>query len=705
MKKNGTLKVKKRDGSVAIFNPEKINIAIQKSMRSVGQLSKETAEQITEDIVDEIYKEYFDKHQLPDVENIQDLVEKHLILNKLVDVAKSYILYRDLHSRMRNIDNLLDVVGQINSYLNKKDWKIHFDSEIDYHLQGLYKNISNAVSEKYWMNEVYDEEMKNLHYNKDIHIHKSSAISAYCVGWDLEDLLLSGYKGVKENVTAGPAQHLHSALGQLMNFMYTLTNEAPDGAVAISSLDTYMAPFIRHDNLDFAETKRRITSFIYNMNMPTKSGGQVVFSNITLDLKCPTHMKDQPVIIGGKPQKEKYGDFQKEMDMFNKALSEVYVKGDTKGRAFTFPIPTYNITKDFDWNNENYNGLWEMTAKYGIPYFANFVNSDMNPEDARSMCCRLRIDNRQLQKRGGGLFGANPLTGSIGYVTINLPRIAYMHKGDKTAFLKRLEYLMNESHKILETRRNLIEDLTEKGLYPYSKFYLRSVKAKSGKYWSNHFNTIGIIGMNEACLNFFGKDISDTEGKKFALEVLDYMNDKILEYQKESGTLYNIEATPGEGSCYSLAKKDRQLYPDIIVANQKECQNGAEPYYTNSTHLPVGYTDDIFEALDHQDELQCKYTGGTVLHGFLGERISANEARALVKKITSKYKLPYFTLTPTFSICDSHGYLSGKEEKCPKCGSECTVFSRVVGKIAPIKRWNKGKKSEFKQRKVYCPTP
>ncbi len=692
--------IQKRDGKVVPFDKSKIVLAIEKAMKAVGQHDLKKAEKVTGALLKDLEK----LDEIPTVEGVQDLVEKHLMLAKCVDTAKAYILYRDLRSRGRNINNLLDVGAKINSYVGKEDWKINIDSSIDYHLQGMYKNIVNEICEKYWMNEVYTSEMRRLHDNKDFHIHKSSSISAYCVGWDLQDLLLTGFKGVAGNVECNPPKHLNPALGQLVNFLYTLTNESPDGAVAVSSLDTYMAPFIRADKLNFKKVKQALQSFVYNMNMPTKSGGQVVFSNITLDLKVPKDMKDTPVIIGGEYQKEKYGDFQKEMDMFNKALAEVYIEGDAKGRAFTFPIPTYNISKDFEWGNDAYDGIWEMTAKYGIPYFANFVNSDMNPEDARSMCCRLRIDNRQLYKRGGGFFGANPLTGSIGYTTINLPRIGYLYKGDKKKFFKRLEYMMKVSKNALTLRRNLVEDFTEKGLYPYSKFYLRQVKERTGKYWTNHFSTIGIIGMNEACLNFFGKDIASKEGQKFAKEVLDFMNKKLLEYQEQSDELYNLEASPAEGASYSMARRDKEMYPDIIVANESELENcGVMPYYTNSTQLPVNYTDDLFEALDLQDELQSKYTGGTVFHAFLGERLSgADEVKNLIRKITANYKLPYVTLTPTFSVCQTHGYIAGEFFNCPKCNEETFVYSRVVGKIAPVQRWNPGKQSEFKDRKEFC---
>lgn len=692
----------KRDGRIVPFDQGKIINAILAAMRAVKEGKLADAAKVTEFVVKDLNKDYQKTGEVPSIEQIQDVVERNLILAKFPGTAKAYILHRDLHSRRRNIDNLLDVGGKITNYINRTDSKIHFDSEIDYHLQGLYKNISNEVSERYWMNEVYTDEMRDLHYGRDIKIHKSSTLSAYCVGWDLEDLLRVGYRGVAGNIASKPAKHFSSALGQLMNFLYTLTNESPDGAVAVSSLDTYLAPFIRYDRLTYKQVRQAVQSFVFNLNMPTKSGGQVVFSNITLDLQCPKYMANQPVIRGGELQKETYGEFQKEMDIFNRALVETYIEGDANGRAFTWPIPTYNITKNFDWDNKNLKGLWEMTAKYGVPYFANFVNSDMDPEDARSMCCRLRIDKRELKKRGGGLFGANPLTGSIGYVTINLPRLGYLYKGDKKSFFKRLEHLLEVSDEVLSIRRSVVENFTEKGMYPYSKFYLRSVKERTGSYWSNHFNTIGVLGMNEACLNYFEKDITTKEGQKFAAEVLDFINKKMLVFQKNSGELYNLEASPAESTSYELAKKDKQLYPDIIVANEEECQEGAAPYYTNSTQLPVGFTDDVFEALDLQDNLQCKYTGGTVFHNFLGERLnSGDEAKVLVKKIAQNYKLPYFTICPTFSICESHGYIRGEHFKCPECNEECQVYSRIVGKIAPVQRWNPGKKSEFKQRKVY----
>lgn len=702
-------KIRKRDGRIVPFEQKKITQAIYKAMQAVSEGDRKDAKKVSDSVVKELEKrfdgkEFKKERDYPTVENIQDIVERQLILHKYPDTAKAYILYRDLHSRMRNINNIFDIGAMIQTYLDKHDWRINNDSSIDYSLQGMYKHMINVMSEKYWMNEVYTDEMADLHENKDFHIHKSSTLSAYCVGWDLYDMLKVGYQGVPGFVSTKAPKHFSSALGILVNFLFTLTQESPDGAVAISSFDTYLAPFIHYDKLTYDEVLQQLQEFVFNLNIPTKLGAQMMFSNITLDLECPKYLKDEPALVGGKLMKKKYGDFQKEMDMFNKALLEVYVGGDANGRAFTWPIPTYNITKEFEWDNKNLKGLWDMTAKYGIPYFANFVNSDMDPEDARSMCCRLRIDKRQLQKRGGGLFGANPLTGSIGYVTVNLPRIGYLNKGDKKGYFKRLEYLMDVSRKVLNKRRKLVEQLTERGLYPYTRFYLRSVKEKSGRYWSNHFNTIGLLGMNEACLNFMGKDITTKEGQKFAEETLEFMNKKLLQYQKEEDNLYNLEASPAEGASYEIARKDKEIYPDIIVANEKQWKSGAAPYYTNSTQLPVDFEGDIFESLDLQDDLQVKYTGGTVFHAFMGERMGDGEAaKSLVKKIVKNYKLPYFTITPTFSVCESHGYINGEHFECPKCGEECMVYSRVVGKITPIQRWNLGKKSEFALREEFDP--
>lgn len=575
-------------------------------------------------------------------------------------------------------------INLVEGYLKKLDWKVNENSNMAYSIQGLNNYISSEISKQYWLNKIYPVEIKNAHLNGDIHIHDLNIISVYCVGWDLKDLLSEGFTGVRGKIESAPAKHFRTALGQIVNFMYTMQGEAA-GAQAFSNFDTLLAPFISYDNLDYKQVKQALQEFIFNMNVPTRVGFQTPFTNITMDLNVPSYYAEQPVIIGGELQERTYKEFQKEMDMLNKAFFEVMMEGDNAGRVFTFPIPTYNITKDFDWDNENINGLWEMAAKYGIPYFSNFINSDMSPEDARSMCCRLRIDNRELEYRGGGLFGSNPLTGSVGVVTINLPKIAEISK-TKGEFLERLAQKMELAKESLEIKRKLLEDLTDKDLYPYTKFYLRDIKARFGVYWKNHFSTIGLIGMNEACLNLLGSDIGSFRGKQFALEVMDYMRAKIVEFQKQTGNNYNLEATPGEGTSYRLAKLDKEKYP----------------YYTNSTQLPVNYTDDIFEVLDHQDDLQTKYTGGTVVHIYAGERIQSTETmKSLVKKVCNNYHLPYFTFSPTFSTCPNHGYISGEHFTCPECGESCEVYSRVVGYIRPVQQWNKGKKQEFTDRKEF----
>ena len=575
-------------------------------------------------------------------------------------------------------------IALVDNYLKQLDWRVNENSNMSYSIQGLNNYIASEISKNYWLNKIYPAEIKNAHLNGDIHIHDLNIISVYCVGWDLKDLLTEGFTGVKGKVESAPAKHFRTALGQVVNFMYTMQGEAA-GAQAFSNFDTLLAPFIRYDNLNYEQVKQAMQEFVFNMNVPTRVGFQTPFTNITMDLTVPSYYAEQPVIIGGELMEETYKDFQKEMDMLNKAFFEVMMKGDNSGRVFTFPIPTYNITKDFDWDNENIKGLWEMAAKYGIPYFSNFINSDMSPEDARSMCCRLRIDNRELEYRGGGLFGSNPLTGSVGVVTINLPKIAE-NSETKGEFMAKLAEKMELAKESLEIKRALLEDLTDKNLYPYTKFYLRDIKSRFGVYWKNHFSTIGLIGMNEACLNLLADDIGSFRGKQFALEVMDFMRGKIIEFQKETGHNYNLEATPGEGTSYRLAKLDREKYP----------------YYTNSTQLPVNYTDDIFEVLDHQDDLQTKYTGGTVVHIFAGERIHNIETmKNLVKKVCNNYHLPYFTFSPTFSTCPNHGYIAGEHFTCPECGAECEVYSRVVGYIRPVTQWNKGKKREFKDRKEF----
>lgn len=572
----------------------------------------------------------------------------------------------------------------VEGYLKQLDWKVNENSNMSYSIQGLNNYIASEISKQYWLNRIYPAEVRNAHLNGDIHIHDLNIISVYCVGWDLKDLLTEGFTGVKGKIESAPAKHFRTALGQIVNFMYTMQGEAA-GAQAFSNFDTLLAPFISYDNLDYKQVKQAVQEFVFNMNVPTRVGFQTPFTNITMDLTVPSYYADQPVIIGGELQERTYKEFQKEMDILNKAFFEVMMEGDNSGRVFTFPIPTYNITKDFDWDNKNIEGLWEMAAKYGIPYFSNFINSDMSPEDARSMCCRLRIDNRELEYRGGGLFGSNPLTGSVGVVTINLPKLAEISK-TKGEFLEKLSQKMEIAKESLEIKRKLLEDLTDKDLYPYTKFYLRDIKARFGIYWKNHFSTIGLIGMNEACLNLLGDDIGSFRGKQFALDVMDFMRAKIVEFQKETGNNYNLEATPGEGTSYRLAKLDKEKYA----------------YYTNSTQLPVNYTDDIFEVLDHQDDLQTKYTGGTVVHIYAGERIQSTETmKNLVKKICNNYRLPYFTFSPTFSICPNHGYVAGEHFTCPDCGASCEVYSRVVGYIRPVQQWNKGKKKEFSDRKEF----
>ncbi len=690
-------KIKKRDGRIVDFDKSKITNAIFKAARAVGGNDMQTASLLTEKVVQLLEEKFQDK--IPSVEDVQDTVEKVLIEEGHAKTAKAYILYRDQHAKMREF-NINEEVKLIDNYLQELDWQVKENSNMTYSLQGLNNYISSEITKKYWLNKIYPPEIRNAYLKGDFHIHDLGLLSVYCVGWDLFDLLMEGFKGVPGKTQSKPAKHFRSALGQVVNFFYTLQGEAA-GAQAFSNFDTLLAPFIRYDNLSYKEVKQALQEFIFNMNIPTRVGFQTPFTNITLDLNVPSYYKDKGVVIGGKIQDATYGEFQEEMNMFNKALFEVMTEGDAKGRVFTFPIPTYNITKDFDWSNPVLDGLWEMTAKYGIPYFSNFVNSDMNPEDARSMCCRLRLDNRELRKRGGGLFGSNPLTGSIGVVTINMPRIGYLSKNEDE-FFQRLERLMELAKESLEIKRKVLENLTERGLYPYSKFYLRTIKQAFGEYWKNHFSTIGLIGMNEACLNLLGENIASKRGLEFTKKVMDFMRSKLQEFQDETGNIYNLEATPAEGTSYRLAKMDKERYPDIIVANEDEYRNGAEPFYTNSTQLPVNYTSDVFEALDLQDELQSKYTGGTVLHIFAGERVNNSESiKMLVKRICEKYHLPYFTFTPTFSICPTHGYIAGEHFTCPKCGAKTEVYSRVVGYLRPVSQWNKGKSEEFKLRRTF----
>jgi len=661
--------IKKRDGRVVSFDEKKISNAIFKAMRAVGEANRGKAE-IMADQVTLILDKRFDGHSIPAVEEIQDIVEEVLIKNRQVAVAKAYILYRELHNKIRNINSLIDSDESVNNYIKKLDWRVRENSNMTYSLQGLNNYVASLVSSNFWLNQIYSKEVGEAHLSGDLHLHDLAILAAYCCGWDLQDFLVRGLGGVTGKISCKPPKHLMSALGQLTNLIYTLQGETA-GAQAVSNFDTLLAPFIYYDKLSYKEVKQALQVFVFNMNVPTRVGFQTPFSNITLDFVIPKIMLKEPVIIGGEPQKKTYGEFQKEVNIFNKALGEVLLEGDAQGRVFSFPIPAINITKDFDWENPYLENLWEATKKYGIPYFSNFINSDMKPEDTRSMCCRLRLDNRELRKKGGGLFGANPLTGSIGVVTINLPRIGYLTE-TKTEFKERLGHLMDMAKESLITKRKLLEDFTEKGLYPYSKFYLEGIKSRFGEYWKNHFNTIGLVGMNEACLNFLGENIATEKGKKFALEILDFMREKMGKYQEETNQLFNLEATPAEGTSYRFAREDRKRFKDIIFANNKAVYEGeAEPYYTNSTQLPVDYTTDIFEALEHQDELQCRYTGGCVFHGFLGESLpDTKSVKKVVKKIAENFHLPYFTLTPTFSICPKHGYLAGEHFYCPKCDDD-----------------------------------
>lgn len=691
--------VRKRDGRLEEFDSSRITNAIWKAARAVGGKDKELAKRLSDQVVAELEKR-FGKDGVPTVEEIQDMVEKVLIENGHAKTAKAYILYRKQHQDLRELAALLSSSDLVEQYLDLADWRVRENANMSYSLQGLNNYLSSTVIAKYWISRVYPPNIADAHFSGDMHIHDLGVLGPYCVGWDLRDLLISGFGGVQGKIESKPPKHFRTALGQVVNFFYTLQGEAA-GAQAFSNFDTYLAPFIRYDRLSAKEVKQALQEFFFNINIPTRVGFQTPFTNVTLDLNVPEFMEDEPVIRGGIPADDTYAEMQEEIDLFNIAFAEVMAEGDAKGRIFTFPIPTYNITKDFDWDSPVSERIFEVAAKYGTPYFSNFVNSDMSPEDVRSMCCRLRIDNRVLRKRGGGFFGANPLTGSIGVVTINMPRIGYLSR-DEDDFFERLEELMILAKDSLEIKRKVLERFTAKGLYPYSKHYLRYVKEAYGSYWKNHFSTIGLVGMNEAILNLFGVDITTPEGTEFAVRVLKFMRERLLEFQDETGNMYNLEATPAEGTSYRLARIDKRKYPDIIVANEKHLPDGAEPFYTNSSQLPVDHNVDLFEALEHQDKLQTLYTGGTVFHIFLGERLYSWKAAAeIVRKVAYISRLPYYTLTPTFSICPSHGYLTGEKRRCPHCGAKCEVYSRIVGYFRPVDQWNDGKQAEFNIRQTF----
>lgn len=685
----------KRDQSIAPFRKEKIVLAIFRAASSVGgnDFSK------SEELADEVVKlaEFKYPNGIAEVEGIQDLVEKVLIENGHAKTAKAYILYREKRRASREANALIGAtIEMFTEYLNDRDWQINENANTQKSINGLNNYVREEFTKNYWLHEVYPEVVRQAHQNGDIHIHDLGFFGPYCAGWDLRLLLMNGFGGVPGKVESNPPKHFRSFLGQIINSTFTTQGETA-GAQAWSSFDTYGAPFIRYDKLDYKAVKQALQEFIFNLNVPTRVGFQCPFSNLTFDIKPPVTLRDQNVIIGGQLQSETYGDFQEEMNLINMAFCDVMMEGDAKGRVFTFPIPTINVTRDFDWESPVVEKYMEITAKYGIPYFSNYVNSDLSPEDALSMCCRLRLDTKELRKRGGGLFGSNPLTGSIGVVTINLPRLAYLSKTE-SEFLTRLWSTIDVSKKSLEIKRKVIEDQTTKGLYPFSQHYLKDVKLKSGSYWFNHFNTIGLIGMNEAAQNLYGKEIDLTtqKGQTFAIRTLKYMRDVLKDIQEETGHYYNLEATPAEGTAYRLAKRDKDAFADIITSGT------TIPYYTNSSQLPVGYTSDIFETLELQDELQSLYTGGTVLHLYLGERIKDTQTtKRLLQKIFQKYRLPYVSITPTFSVCSEHGYISGEHFHCPTCQKPTEVYTRVVGYLRPVQNFNKGKKAEYYDRVKY----
>lgn len=688
--------IKKRDQRLAPFEAGKITNALYKAGQATGEFDLPVARRLTMHTL-AIAQSVLDA-DIPGVEEIQDVVEEVLLSSPFKKTAKAYILYRDQHARLREMVTQTDL-ALIDGYLQQLDWQVQENSNMSYSLQGLNNYISSEVSRTYWLNKIYSTEVRNAHQNGDLHIHDLNLLSVYCVGWDLRDLLLSGFTGAPGKAESAPARHFRSALGQIVNFFYTLQGEAA-GAQAFSSFDTLLAPFIRHDALKFQEIKQALQEFVFNLNVPTRVGFQTPFTNLTMDLTPASNLKNVPVVIGGKEQDTVYGEYQREMDMLNQAFLEVMAEGDARGRVFTFPIPTYNITAEFDWDHPGLEPLWQTTARYGLPYFANFINSDLSPDDARSMCCRLRLDTRELAKRGGGLFGANPLTGSIGVVTINMAALG-CQAVDEGDFFKRLDRMMQLAKTSLETKRKVLESFTDRGLYPYIRFYLRGIRQRFGRYWDNHFSTIGLIGANDACLNLLGKDIGTEEGRAFALRILDHMRLRLQQFQGETGNQYNLEATPAEGTGHRLARLDIRRFPDMRASLFCPGEERT-PIYSNSTQLPVNYTDDIFALLDHQDELQAKYTGGTVVHCFVGESdIDPQAVKSFIKTVCRTYRLPYFTVTPTFSICPSHGYLAGEHALCPQCQARTEVYSRVVGYLRPVQHWHEGKQAEFAARTTY----
>ena len=684
-------KVVKRDGEVAAFDIGKITNAIEKAFKATDkQFNTDIIEllglRVTADFQSKI------KDSLIDVESVQDSVETVLEQSGYSDVAKAYILYRKQREKIRNMKStILDYKDIVNSYVKVEDWRVKENSTVTYSVGGLILSNSGAVTANYWLSEIYDQEISDAHRNADIHIHDLSMLTGYCAGWSLKQLIREGLGGIEGKITSAPAKHLSVLCNQMVNFLGIMQNEWA-GAQAFSSFDTYLAPFVKVDHLSYPEVKKCIESFVYGVNTPSRWGTQAPFSNITLDWTVPNDLAELPAIVGGKDMDFCYKDCKKEMDMVNKAFIETMIEGDANGRGFQYPIPTYSITRDFDWSDtENNRLLFEMTSKYGTPYFSNYINSDMEPSDVRSMCCRLRLDLRELRKKTGGFFGSGESTGSVGVVTINMPRIAYLSR-NKADFYRRLDHMMDIAARSLKIKRDVISRLLEEGLYPYTKRYLGS--------FSNHFSTIGLIGMNEVGLNavWLGEDLSHPKTQEFTKEVLNHMRERLVEYQEQYGDLYNLEATPAESTTYRLAKHDRERWPDIKTAGKE----GDTPYYTNSSHLPVDYTADIFDALDIQDELQTLYTSGTVFHAFLGEKLPDWKSAAnLVRKIAENYRLPYYTLSPTYSVCKEHGYIAGEHFTCPKCGKKAEVYSRITGYYRPVQNWNDGKTQEYKNRKLY----
>ena len=685
------LNVKKRDGNIVPFDLKKIEGAIEKAFKG---LNKNYSQDIIELLALKVTADFNGKVKdgVIDVEDIQDSVEVVLIQSSYVDVAKAYILYRKQHENIRNVKNtIIDYKDTVDNYLKINDWRVKENSTVTYSVGGLILSNSGAVTANYWLSEVYDTEIEQAHRNADIHIHDLSMLTGYCAGWSLKQLIQEGLGGVPGKITSTPASHLSTLCNQMTNFLGIMQNEWA-GAQAFSSFDTYLAPFVKVDNLSYKEVKQCIQSFVYGVNTPSRWGTQAPFTNITLDWVVPNDLAELNAIVGGVEQNFKYKDCVKEMAMVNKAFIEIMIEGDANGRGFQYPIPTYSITRDFDWSEtENNKLLFEMTAKYGTPYFSNYINSDMEPSDVRSMCCRLRLDLRELRKKSGGFFGSGESTGSVGVVTINMPRLAYLAENEAD-FFNRLEKMMDLSARSLKIKRNVITKLLDAGLYPYTKKYLGT--------FNNHFSTIGLVGMNEACLNakWIGKDLTHKESIEFTKKTLNFMREKLSDYQELYGDLYNLEATPAESTAYRLAKHDKKRYPNIITASE----GNNTPYYTNSSHLPVGYTEDIFKALDIQDELQTLYTSGTVFHSFLGQKLPSWQAcAALVRKIAENYKLPYYTMSPTYSVCANHGYITGEEYVCPICGERTEVYSRITGYYRPVQNWNEGKTEEFKNRRTY----